>query len=146
MNKLSIVRTCCFIGFLSEIISFNLSLFYYSLQVVFSKAEHLVCSPCSINVAIIITSICLIHCYVRNCLLLCCSFQLWSHPTYTSLTLVDYLSALNWSSYIVRMMNSKLFVNQHYSVFALLAPLTCFGLVSDIPGAPKNLEFIIFTI
>ena len=45
---------------------------------------------------------------------------------YTSLILVDYLSALN----------SKFFVNQHCSVFALLAPLTCFVLVSDIPGAP----------
>jgi hypothetical protein len=125
MNKLSVVRTCCFIGF-------------FVWNHLFSKAEHLVCIPCSINVAIIIPSTCLIHCYVRNCLLLCCSWQLWSHPTYTSRILVDYLSTLNCSCYIVKTMNSKFFVNQHCSVFALLAPLTCFVLVSDIPGAPTT--------
>ena len=121
MNKLSVVRTCCFISFLSEIIS---STYRFSI------------TPCKFyKCSIIIPSICLIHCYVRNCLLLCCSWQLWSHPTYTSRILVDYLSTLNCSCYIVKTMNSKFFVNHHCSVFALLAPLTCFVLVSDIPGA-----------
>ena len=134
MNKLSVVRTCFSLVFGLKS-SRQPIVFLYSRQVLFfSKAEHLVCIPCSINVAII-PSIWLIHCYVWNCLLLCCSWQLWSHPTYTSCILVDYLSTLNCSCYIVKMMNSKFFVNQHCSVFALLAPLTCFVLVSDIPGA-----------
>ena len=128
MNRLSVVRTCCFIVFYLKSSLQPIAFLLLPASSVFSKAEHLVCIPCSINVAIIIPSICLIHCYVRNCLLLCCSWQLWSHPTYILALniLVDYLSALN----------SKFFVNQHCSVFALLAPLTCFVLVSDIPGAP----------
>ena len=132
MNNLSVVITCCLIGFCLKSSLQPIAFLLLPASSIFSKAEHLVCIPCS----------------------KCCHYYTFYLPHSllrkelpTIMLFMAVMKSPNlYQPYFGRLsVRIKLillyrendeFLNQHCSVFALLAPLTCFVLVSDIPGAP----------